>query len=237
METDTLPFPLFEQLEAFRQVLIKILLCAVVIFPVAFYFAPEVFELMVKYGCPPGFSLKYFSPFEPLIVRIKTAAVMTVFAGMPYMAWQLWGFVAPGLYRDEKTFLGALCLGSWAMFILGGALAFRFILPLMMDFSLSMSSDTLEPVIGFQAFAGLSGILIAGTGIMAQCPVVVLILIKSGVVGLDSLKRQRPVVVIVILILSALITPPDVISQLMLAVPAYILFELCLLFAGFKIIK
>ncbi len=238
MDTDeSASMSLLDHLEEFRMVIFKILICLVILTLPALYFAQEVVNLLIKYGCPGGVVLKYFTPLEPLWVQIRTGIVLAIVVAIPYIAWQLWGFIAPGLYKHEKKFLSRLAIASWILFLTGGFLGFNYIVPLVMKFSLAMGSDRLQPMIGIEAFTGMVGMTFIGFGIMAQCPVVVYLLIKTGIVEAATLKRQRPVVIVIILVISAFLTPPDVVSQLIMGVPAYLLFEASLFLAAIGVKK
>ncbi len=233
MDTDgSASMSLLDHLEEFRMVIFRILICLIILILPALYFAQDAVDLLIKYGCPENVTLQYFSPLEPLWVRIRVAVVIAVIVAVPYIAWQLWGFIAPGLYKHEKMFLSRLAVASWILFLVGGFLGFKYIIPLVMKFSLAMGSDRLQPMIGIEAFSGMAGMTFIGFGVMAQCPVIIYLLIKTGIVEAATLKRQRPVVIVIILVLSAFLTPPDVVSQLIMGVPAYVLFEASLLLAG-----
>ncbi|MCP3964928.1 MAG: twin-arginine translocase subunit TatC [Lentisphaerae bacterium] len=220
-------------LEELRWVLLRAIICIAVLFPLAFWLAPYGLELLVKHSCPTGFALKYFTPLEPFFVRIKLGLLLAFFIGVPYIAIVLWGFVVPGLYVRERFWLGRLSFLSWLLFICGIFFSFFLILPAIMNFSLSMQTEALQPAIGINSFVSLTGFLLLGFGIMFQLPIAVFLLVKSGLVKLETFQKQRPLVCIVILTLSAILTPPDVFSQVMMAVPSYLLFEISLVLGRF----
>ncbi|QSH41758.1 twin-arginine translocase subunit TatC [Lentisphaerota bacterium ZTH] len=220
-------------LEELRWVLLRGLICIAILFPLTFWLAPYGLKLLVKHSCPAGFTLKYFTPLEPLFVRIKLGLLLAFFIGIPYIAVVLWGFIIPGLYCRERFWLGRLAVLSWLLFICGIVFSFLLILPAVMSFSLSMQTQALQPAIGINSFVSLTGFLLLGFGVMFQLPIAVFLLVKTGLVKLETFKRQRPLACIVILTLSAILTPPDVFSQVMMAVPSYLLFELSLLLGRF----
>ncbi|MDD5729365.1 MAG: twin-arginine translocase subunit TatC [Victivallales bacterium] len=222
-----------EHLEDLRQMLLKIVLCFTLLFPVAFFFSGALIDRLIQYSCPPGFTLHYFAPLEPFIVRVKISFFLALFAGIPYIAAAVWKFIAPGLYRREKRGVAIFAIVSWVLFASGTVFCWALIIPLMMKFSLSLGSPYVRPAIGIGNFTGLAAILLAGFGLMFQFPLVVFMLVGSGLVRLETFRKQRAIILIVILILSALLTPPDVISQIMMAVPTYLLFELSLLLGKF----
>ncbi len=225
-----------EHLEDLRKILIRIFICLAVLFPLAMYSASGLIKFLVLSSCPPGLVLNFFSPLEPVWVEIKTAMAVSVFIAFPYIAFEVWRFVAPGLYRHEKNFVLRLVFASWILFIVGVLFCFRFILPLVMQFSMSMASDYLRPIIGLQSFISLITLLLLGFGIMFQFPIAIFLLVKTGLVKLETFRKQRSLMIIIILFLAAVITPtPDMLTQLIMAVPTYILFELSLLVTGFVV--
>jgi sec-independent protein translocase protein TatC len=227
-----------EHLEDLRKVLIRVLLCFVLLFPVTMYFASGMIKFLVMTSCPPEFALSFFSPLEPVWVEIKTALGMALFIGFPYVAFEFWRFIAPGLYERERNFLFRLVFISWVLFVVGILFCFYLVLPAIMQFSMSMGSDYLRPVIGLQNFISMVAMMLLGFGVMFQFPVAIFLLVKTGLVKLETFKKQRFAMIIIILLLAAVITPtPDMLNQLILAVPTYMLFELGLLITGLAVKK
>ncbi len=218
-----------EHLEELRLLIFRIIIAIVVIFPVSFYFSDDIIRGLVNHSCPPDFTLRYFSPMEPLFVKIKISLLSSLVIALPYVAYIVWKFIVPALYPNERRTVKRLAFFTWLLFISGVAFCFFFVIPAMMRFSLSMQSSELEAAIGLSNYVILVGMLMLGFGIMFQLPIAVFFLALSGMVELNTIKKLRPVVLIGILTLSALLTPPDVFSQLMMAVPSYLLFELSLL--------
>lgn len=225
-----------EHLEDLRKVLLRVIVCLALLFPITMYFASWMIKFLVISSCPPSFALSFFSPLEPVWVEIKTALAMSLFIGFPYVAFESWRFIAPGLYAHERNFLLRLVFVSWILFVVGILFCFYFILPMIMRFSISLGSDYLRPVIGLQNFISLLALLLLGFGVMFQFPVAIFLLVKTGLVKLATFKKQRLVMIIIILFLAAIITPtPDMLTQLIMAGPTYILFELSLLITGWAI--
>ncbi|MBU1105349.1 MAG: twin-arginine translocase subunit TatC [Candidatus Riflebacteria bacterium] len=223
-----------EHLEDLRWAIIRSLVSVVLIFPIAFYLSDSLIDWLVAYFCPAGMKLRYFSPIEPLLVQLKVSLYLALFICAPYLLRQLWGFVAPGLYLREKSAAGWLLLSSWLLAVLGAAFAMFVIFPIVMQFSMGFETAYLEAAIGIAQFTGLFGMLMLGFAVMFQFPAGVFLLVRVGIVSLDRLKSLRAVIFVVILIISAILTPPDVVSQLMMGIPTYLLFELGLLAAAFS---
>ena len=221
-----------EHLEELRLLIFRIIFAIIFFVPVSFYFADEFIRLLVAYSCPPDFTLRYFSPMEPLFVKIKISLLAAFVIALPYIAYVVWKFVVPALYPNERRVVKRLAFSTWILFLGGVAFCFFFIIPAMMRFSLSMENNGLEAAIGLSNYVVLVGMLMLGFGIMFQLPIVVFFLAMSGMVELDTIKKLRPLVLIVIFTLAALLTPPDIFSQLMMAIPTYLLFELSLLISS-----
>ena len=224
-----------EHLEDLRYLIFRIIIAVVIILPISFYFADDCIRFLVNYSCPPNFTLRYFSPMEPLFVKIKISLLTALFVALPYIAYVVWKFVVPALYPKEKRTVKQLAFSSWLLFLSGMTFCFFFIIPAMMRFSLSMQSSEIQAAIGLSNYVVLVGMLMLGFGIMFQLPIIVFFLALSGLVKLKTIKKLRAIVLIVILIFSALLTPPDIFSQLMMAIPTYLLFELSLLISSIAI--
>ena len=186
--------------------------------------------MLVGRFCPPGLKLRYFAS-RTSVVQLKMAMYLAIIVAAPYILKQV--FVAPGLYLRERRLAGGLLLASCLLFIVGGAFAMILILPVVMNFSVGFQSAWLEPSIGFEQFVNLTGLLAISFGAMFQCPAAVFILIRTGIVSYEKLASLRPVIIVVIFILSAILTPPDAVSQLLMGIPTWLLFELGLLLARF----
>ena len=224
-----------EHLEELRRVILRSLAAiALLLFP-AYWAAgrliPWLLRQLEQLGGG-GLQFHYFSPLEPFLVQLKCSLLLALFGALPYVSWQVAGFIAPGLYRRERRLFGALAGPAFLLFLAGAAVAFALILPLLLRFAASYRSPELAPMLGLGNFIDLAGLLLLGFGLMFQLPVVVVVLVRTGLIRTATLRRSRPVVVIVILVLAAILTPPDVVSQLLMAVPTWLLFELALLVAA-----
>ncbi len=224
-----------EHLEELRGVLLRSLAAvALLLFP-AYWAAGRLIPWLLRQLERLGgndLQFHYFSPLEPFLVQLKCSLLLALFGALPYVSWQVAGFIAPGLYRRERRLFGMLAGAAFLLFLAGAAFAFALILPLLLRFAASYRSPELAPMLGLGNFIDLAGLLLLGFGLMFQLPVVVVVLVRTGLIRTATLRRSRPVVVIVILVLAAILTPPDVVSQLLMAVPTWLLFELALLVAA-----
>lgn len=121
LQGETREGSLIDHLEEMRAVIVRMLLCVALLFPVVFYFSDALLALMIKHLCPPGMTLKFFSPVEPLLVQLKIAFYGAIFVAAPYLLLKLWGFVAPGLYERERSISGWLIAACWVLFVAGAA--------------------------------------------------------------------------------------------------------------------
>lgn len=216
-----------EHLDALRTVLIKCFTAAALLYVPGYLAAPYAIKALVMWSFPPEMAaLNYFSPMEVFITQLKLALVISLVLSFPYCLWQAWKFLLPALYEGEKRALKWWVSASCILFLAGAALCILVVLPLVMKFSAGFSEEYLKPVIGLNDFLSLAGWLILAFGVMFQFPLAVMLGVRFGLVRVSSLKEKRSYVIILILIVAALLTPPDIVSQLMLAVPTWILFEL-----------
>lgn len=225
--------PLIDHLTALRRVLLRSLAAIALLFLPALYASPVLIQKLVAWCVPQSMGpLHYFAPMEAFLVELEFALVLSLIASFPWSAWQLWSFLVPALNPAEKRNIGRGVLISSALFLLGAAFCVGFILPLMMRFSAGFASDAMVPTLGIASFLHLSGGIILAFGFMFQLPLLVLLAVRLDLLPVGKIHHARPYVWTLILILSALLTPPDIVSQCMLAIPTGLLFEIGLLVAG-----
>ncbi len=223
----------FGHLEALRFVLLKIAAAFFLLFIPAWFASQPLLDKLLDYAAPKGFSLHYFTLLEPFFIRLKMSLTLDLFLSLPFTFYFIWQFIAPGLTAHERKlfrypfYAGILLAGFGIVFALAA------IVPAIVKFSLSFAGANMTPVIGIDSFVSMSLFAILACGLIFQFPLLVYALLASGVVSVETVKKQRPVVIVLILIIAAVLTPPDVISQVMLAMPTWVLFELSLIFFQF----
>ena len=223
-----------QHLEALRSMLIHSIAAVAILTPAGFYLAPKLIDFLIKNSLPQEIAkLHYFSPMEVFIIQLKAGLVIAFVLAFPYIVLQVRKFILPALYENERKFLGWLVVLATGLFVFGAAFCVFVIMPLIMNFSAAFATSQLEATLGLSSFINLSAGLMLAFGLMFQIPLAVLIGIKFGLVSVDMLKKARPYIIVGILILAAIFTPPDVVSQLMLGVPTWLLFEAGVLAAGF----
>ena len=212
--------------------LLSCLIATALLYPVAFLASPYVITALVRWSFPPeAGKLHYFAPMEVFWVQLKLALVLALALAYPWNILQVWRFLLPALYREERRALGWWIVVSSVLFFCGVAFCGVLILPMLMNFSGGFATPELQPMLGLANFLELAGWLMLSFGVMFQSPLVVLLAVRFGLISVESLRRKRPWVMTAILVVAAILTPPDVVSQVMLALPTWLLFEAGLFFA------
>ncbi len=217
---------LISHIEALRKMLLNSLIAVFALCPAGFFLAPKVINFLVKNSLPSQISkLHFFSPIEVFIIQLKTGLIIALILAFPFIANEIKKFILPALYEHEKKFLSWLFFSSTILFAVGSLVCIFLILPLIMNFSAGFATENIQATIGIGNFINISGGLIIAFGLMFQFPLLIILAVKLNFIEPESLKNKRPYVLVSILILSAILTPPNIISQLLLGVPTYILFE------------
>lgn len=226
---------LISHLEALRETILKCLTALCVVIPFTLWLSPHVLNCLVDIiAGSDKISFNFFSPMEVFLLQLKTALLLDVIICFPYMAKKVWDFILPALYEHEKKFIRTVALASTFLFILGAAFCIFVIMPIVVKFGMSFASQNINPVFGLSNIINLTLVMAAAFGAMFQMPLITIALVRSGIVSYESLSDKRPYVIVIILILAAIFTPPDVVSQLMLGTPTYLLFEVGLFVAKFN---
>ena len=232
-DIDDTQAPLLEHLIELRTRLVRAVAALAVAFAVCLYFADDIFALLVRplaNAFPEGQGrLVYTKLYEAFFVEIKVALFAAFFVSFPIIANQLWAFIAPGLYaREKKAFLPFL-IATPILFTLGASLAYFMVMPTAFRWFLGFEGTTAglpqEALPAMGEYLSLVMHFILAFGISFLLPVLLLLLNRAGLVSRDQLATSRRYVIVGIFIVAAVITPPDVISQLLLAVPLLALFE------------
>jgi len=223
---------LIDHLEALRTMLIKCLLALALGLLPMFFITPYIMNALIHVMIGKHeIALNFFSPMEVFILELKIALVLDILVCFPYLAKQIWNFILPALYDHERKFIKSIVLSSSALFIIGVLFCLFFILPLVIRFGMSFVTDNLHAMLGIGNILSLALWLSVIFGIMFQFPLVTYALICSDIIDYEAMTRKRRFVFIGILILSGFLTPPDIISQLLLTLPTYSLFEIGLFLA------
>jgi len=224
--------PLTEHLRELRSRLIKSIIAFLIGTGVAFYFASYIFEILkepVKRSYP-KVELITLSPTEPLFILLKISVVFGFILSSPVILYQLWRFVEPALYPNEKRLIIPLTFFSIILFLLGGAFSYFLALPMALKFLLGIGLSQLQatPFLSVDLYISFLLKMIIGFGIAFELPVFIFLLQRAGIVSEQQLKAFRKYFIVIAFVAGALIAP-DVTTQILMAVPLIVLYEISLL--------
>jgi len=225
--------PFMEHLIEFRNRVLRAVASVAVIFIGLVSFSNELYlyvsEPLRKY-LPESSSMIATDVASPFLTPFKLTLVLSMFAAMPYILFQIWAFVAPGLYQREKRIVIPLFCSSVLLFYAGMAFAYYIVFPLVFMFFTSVGPEGVAIMTDIRSYLDFVLKLFFAFGISFEIPIAVVILSWMGVVNPDSLAQKRPYVFVLCFVLGMLLTPPDVLSQTLLAIPMWLLFEVGIFF-------
>ena len=224
-----------------RDRVIKAGLAIILVFFSLVYWAPDIFHLFAQpllEALPAGGKMIVTDVTGSFFVPMKVTMLVAFIIALPVVMYQLWAFIAPGLYLHERKLIVPLVVSSYSLFIIGMAFAYFLVFPTVFKFMASynapLGAEMSTDIDNYLSFAMTTFLAF---GITFEVPVVVVVLVRMGIVPLVKLKEIRPYVIVGAFVISAIVTPPDVLSQLLLAVPMTLLYELGLLIARFYVPK
>jgi sec-independent protein translocase protein TatC len=226
--------PLMDHLIELRTRLIRAIIVLILLLIGCFFFASTIFDILLQpyrsvVAVPADLQLIYTAPQEYFFTQLSLAFFGAVFVGFPYLAWEVYGFVSPGLYKKERGAFIPYLVATPFFFFLGTMMVYFVVLPLAMGFFQSMQTDEIRMLVKVSEYLGLAMTLIIAFGICFQLPVVLTLLASIELVNAQMLAKGRRYAIVIILVLAAFISPPDPISQIGLALPMYLLYELSII--------
>ncbi len=217
-----------------RDRLLRAILAILIVFLIAAPFANTLYEYFaapLMAALPAGNTMISTEPHGPFFVPFKFAFAVAVAVAIPYLLYQLWAFVAPGLYANEKRLVVPILISSTALFYLGIAFAYYLVFPIIFAFFASTAPDGVAVMTDINAYLSFALKLFFAFGVAFEVPIATVLLVKAGVTTPQRLAEKRPYIIVGAFVVGMLLTPPDIFSQTMLAVPVWVLFELGVLFS------
>lgn len=217
-----------QHLVELRTRLIRSLIAVAVIFAVLYPFANDLYTLVAQpllRHLPAHASMIATDVASPFLAPFKLCLVTAIFAAMPVLLYQLWAFVAPGLYRDERRFALPMLVASVVLFYLGALFAYYVVFPMIFAFFTSVAPAGVTVMTDINSYLDFVLKLFFAFGLVFEVPVATVLLVRSGIVTSEALAQKRPYIIVGAFVIGMLLTPPDVFSQTFLAVPMWMLFE------------
>ncbi|MGH8720770.1 MAG: twin-arginine translocase subunit TatC [Burkholderiales bacterium] len=221
-----------------RQRVVHALVAFLVVFVAIFLWpgAAPIYDFLaapLMQALPEGAKMIATGVVTPFLVPMKVTALVAFMIALPYLLYQAWAFVAPGLYEHEKRLVLPVVIASTVLFLLGVAFCYYFVFGKVFAFINEFAPKSITPAPDIEAYFSFVITMFLAFGITFEIPIVVLVLVRFGVVSLERLRDARPYVIVGAFVVSAIITPPDVLSQFLLAVPMCLLYEAGLFLARF----
>ena len=215
-----------------RSRLIRILICFGFLALIGIPFSSDIYTFAASpllEILPSGSSMIATQVTSPLMAPLKLVFFSALLITMPYLFYEMWMFISPGLYKKEKSFIAPLMLSTIFLFLSGVAFAYFIVCPIIFKFFIGVAPESISVMTDINQYMNFVIKLIFAFGIAFEIPVATFLLIKSEIVKKETLVKARPYLVIVFFVFGMLLTPPDIFSQLFLAIPMWVLFELGLL--------
>lgn len=228
--------PFISHLVELRNRLLRCIAAVLLVFIGMAYFANEIYAYLagpLMKHLPPGSQMIAIDVASPFLTPFKLTLVAAVFLSMPYILYQAWAFIAPGLYKHERRLALPLLLASTVLFYAGMAFAYYVVFPLIFGFLTATAPAGVAVMTDITHYLDFVLTLFFAFGVSFEVPIATILLIWSGIATRESLSEKRPYIIVAAFVIGMVLSPPDVVSQTLLAVPIWFLFELGLLFSRF----
>ncbi len=226
--------PFLDHVIELRQRILHGLLAVILLFFPIYFFANDLYGFVaapLMAHLPNDGNMIATEVASPFLTPFKLAIFAAIFLGMPYLLHQIWGFVAPGLYKHEKRFAMPLLFSSIVLFYAGVAFSYYLVFPLVFQFLAGVTPEGVTMMTDINRYLDFVLKMFFAFGFAFEIPVATLLLAWTGIASAKTMANKRPYVIVGCFVFAMLLTPPDVISQLMLAIPTWILFEIGIVFA------
>ncbi|MCL9781213.1 twin-arginine translocase subunit TatC [Vibrio sp. S4M6] len=240
MSADEPSQPLMRHLLELRSRLLKCISSIFIVFAALAYFSNNIYNFVsapLVERLPKGATMIATSVVSPLFTPVKLTLVVSVFIAVPYILYQIWAFIAPGLYKHEKRLITPLLISSSLLFYCGVAFAYFAVLPIVFRFFTAISLGGVEYATDITSYLDFVLTVFMGFGVAFEIPVAIILICWMGITTPKALSEKRPYIIVGAFVVGMFLTPPDMLSQTLLAVPMCLLFELGLFFSRFYIPK
>ena len=227
--------PIVEHLVELRSALLRSVIAIVIFFLVLFPFADDIYTFIAApiVQAIPGSNLIAIGVISPFLTPLKMSLFLAIYLAMPYLLYQLWSFTAPALYRHEKKLIMPLVISSTILFYIGLLFSFYIVFPVIFTFLSSVGPESVDFAPDIQYYLDFILKVSFAFGVAFEVPIATILLIMFGATTAERLKKNRAYIIIGSFALGMILTPPDVISQILIAIPIWLLFEVGLFFAPF----
>jgi sec-independent protein translocase protein TatC len=220
-----------------RTRLIRVLICLGILSVAGIPFASQIYAFVASPLLdilPAGSSMIATQVTSPFMAPLKLVLFSALLITMPYLFYEIWMFMSPGLYKNEKSFVAPLMVSTILLFSAGVVFAYLVVLPIIFKFFIGVAPESIQVMTDINQYLSFVIKLIFAFGIAFEIPIATFLLIRTGIAKKESLIKARPYLIILFFVIGMLLTPPDIFSQLFLAIPMWMLFELGLLFSKNK---
>lgn len=230
--------PFISHLIELRDRLLRVILCVLIVFVATATYANEIYHYLAEpllRHMPENSTMIAIDVASPFFTPFKLAFVVAVFISVPFILYQFWGFVAPGLYRHEKLMVLPLLMASTLLFYSGAAFAYFLVFPLVFGYLTAAAPTGVAVMTDIATYLDFVLAMFFAFGLSFEVPIFTIVLVWTGITTPESLADKRPYVIVGVFVIAMFLTPPDALSQTLLAIPMWMLFESGLLFSRFFI--
>jgi len=217
-----------------RNRLVRVAIVVLIVFFGLMPFAAQIFDLLaapMMQALPAGSHMIATGVITPFLIPVKITLVLSLLVSLPWVLYQMWAFVAPGLYAHEKKLIAPLVISSSLLFLMGVAFCYFFVFQVVFSFINQFAPKSISVAPDIESYLDFVMTMFLAFGITFEVPIVVIVLVRMGFISVEKLKDIRSYVIVGAFAVSAIVTPPDITSMLLLAVPMCVLFEIGLLVA------
>ncbi|WII73063.1 twin-arginine translocase subunit TatC [Bdellovibrio sp. 22V] len=233
-ELDSKAQSLYEHLAELRKRLINCVFILIIATGICYGFSEKIFNFVRAPISPylPGGGLIYTGPLDKFIAHLKLAFVCGILLSCPFWLYQVWKFIAPGLYAKERKYTMGFIISGTGLFLLGAAFSYWVALPMAFEFLMTFGGDVDKPMISIDQYMGFFTQMCLMFGVAFELPLIIVLLGMFGIVSQEFLRKNRRYAVMTIAVIAAIITPPDLLSMVMMLAPMWILFEAAVIIVG-----